>query len=54
MLSLRIIPLAVILVAVLVQYASGKQRIVHVSQLISDDEDFITSGEYDKSYLLCV
>ena len=53
MLSLRIIPL-VILVAVLVQYASGNQRIVHVSQLISDDEDFITSGEDDNSHICCV
>ena len=54
MLSLRIIPLAVILVAVLVQYVSCNQRIVHVSQLISDDENFITSGEYDNSHICCV
>ena len=54
MLSLRIIPLlVVILVAVLVQYASGNQRIVHVSQLISD-EDFITSGEDDNNHICCV
>ena len=58
MLSLRIISL-VILVAVLVHYASGNQRIVHVSQLISD-EDFIASGEYfitsaedDNSHICC-
>ena len=54
MLSLRIIPLlVVILVAVLVQYAIGNQRIVHVSQLISD-EDLITSGEDDNSHICCV
>ena len=53
MLSLRIIPL-VILVAVLVQYASGNQRIVHVSELISDDEDFFSSGEDDNSHICCV
>ena len=41
MLSLRIIPLA-ILVAVLVQYARGNQRIVHVS------------GEDDNSHICCV
>ena len=52
MLSLRIIPL-VILVAVLVQYASGNQRIVHVSELISDDEDFFAS-EDDNSHICCV
>ena len=65
MLSLRIIHL-VILVGVLVQFASGNQRIVHVSELISDedfitsDEDFITSGEYfitsgedDNSHICC-
>ena len=53
MLSLRIIPL-LILVAVLVQYASGNQRIVHVSQSISDDENFITSGEDDNNHICCV
>ena len=53
MLLLRIIPL-VILVAVLVQYASGNQRIVHVSELISDDEDFITSGEDDNRHICYV
>ena len=52
MLSLRIIPL-VILVGVLVQYAGGNQRIVHVSQLIRD-EDFITSDEDDNSHICCV
>ena len=47
MLSLRIIPL-VIVVAVLVQYASGNQRIVHVSELISD------GGEDDNNHICCV
>ena len=58
MLSLRIIPL-IILVCVLVQYASGNQRIVDASQLISDEdfitsgEDFITSGEDDNNHICC-
>ena len=33
----------------LVQYCDGNQRVVHVSELISDDIDFITSGEDDIS-----
>ena len=54
MLSLRIISL-VILVGVLVQYASsGNQRIVHVSELISDGENFFASGEDDNSHICCV
>ena len=47
------IPLLVIL-TVLVQYAEGNQRIVYVTELISDEEDFITSGEDDKSQICCV
>ena len=52
MLSLRIIPL-VILVALLVQYANGNQRIMHVSELFNDDEDFFAS-EDDNSHICCV
>ena len=56
MLSLRIliIPLVILVaVTVLVQYANGNQRIVHVSELISD-ENFITSGENGNSHICCM
>ena len=33
---------------------AGNQRIVYVSELISNDEDFITSGEDDNSHICCV
>ena len=38
----------------LVQYSDGNQRIVYVSELISDDEDFFASGEDDNSQICCV
>ena len=42
------------LLAIIVQYAVGDQiRIVHVSELISDDEDFFTNGK-DNSHICCV
>ena len=38
-----------------VKCTDGNQRIVYVSELIiSDDEDFITSGEDDNSHICCV
>ena len=43
-----------IILAVQLQYVDGNQRIVHVSELISDDEDFFTSGEDDNSLICCV
>ena len=43
-----------IILAVQLQYADGNQRIVHVSELISDHEDFFTSGEDDNSLICCV
>ena len=42
------------LAMILAVYVDGNQRIVHVSELISDNEDFITSGEYDNSHICCV
>ena len=38
----------------LVQYSDGNQRIVYVSELISDDKDFFASGEDDNSQICCV
>ena len=43
-----------IILAVQLQYTDGNQRIVHVSELISDHEDFFTSGEDDNSLICCV
>ena len=43
-----------IILAVQLQYVDGNQRIVHVSELVSDDEDFLTSGEDDNSLTCCV
>ena len=39
--------------AVVFQHVDGYQRIVHVSELISDNEDFFTNGENDNSHILC-
>ena len=36
----------VIILTIVIQYVNGNQRIVQVSELFSDDEDFFTSGEY--------
>ena len=45
--------LAIMLVTA-VACSEGNQRVVHVSELISDDEGFFTNGEYDNSYACCV
>ena len=50
----RIIMLAIMLLAVVVQCTKENQRIVHVSELISDDVDFFTNGENDNSHVCCV
>ena len=42
------------ILGVVFQYVDGNQRIVHVSELVSDDEDFFTSGEDDNSLICCV
>ena len=42
------------ILGVVVQYVDGNQRIVHVNELFSDDEDFFTSGEDDNSLICCV
>ena len=38
----------------LVQCSDGNQRIIYVSELISDDEDFFASGEDGNSQICCV
>ena len=37
----------VIILTIVIQYVDGYQRIVQVSELSSDDEDFFTSGDGD-------
>ena len=44
----------IILVSLVVQLADGNQRIVYVSESISDDEDFFTSGDGDGNLICCV
>ena len=46
--------LIILTVLELVQYSDGNQRIVDVSDLISDNEDFIASGEDDNNQICCV
>ena len=43
---------AIIFVNLVVKFVHGNQRIVHVSESITDTEDFLTSGDGD-SYLMC-
>ena len=43
----------VIIFAIVIQYVVGYQRIVQVSELFSDDEDFFTSGD-DDDFTCCV
>ena len=49
-----LVPLAIILVSLMVQLVDGSQRIVHVSEPISDDEDLSTSGDGDGNLMCCV
>ena len=46
--------LAIILVSLVVQLVDGSQRIVYVSEPISDDEDNSTSGDGDINLMCCV
>ena len=48
------VAIAIIALAVVVQCVDGDQRIIHVSELYSDDEDFFTSGKDDISLTCCV
>ena len=42
------------ILAAVIQYVDGNQTIIHVSELIGDDNDSITSGEDDNSHICCV
>ena len=54
MLPISRIMLAVMSWAVLAECTEGNQRIVHISELISDDEDFFTNGEDGSSHICCL
>ena len=55
MLSLSKVMLAIlVMVMQSVQCVDGNQRIVHVSVLINNIEDFFTNGEDDNSHVCCV
>ena len=43
-----------IMLVVLDPCCEGNQRIIHVSELISDDEGFFSNGEDDNSHVCCV
>ena len=49
-----LVTLAIILVSLVVQLVDGSQRIVYVSEPISDDEDLSTSGDGDSNLMCCV
>ena len=46
--------IVIILVSLVVQLIDGNQRIVYVSESISDNEDFFTSGDGDGNLMYCV
>ena len=46
--------LLAMILATVVHHVHGNQRIVHVSGLISDEEDFFTNAEDDNSHVCCV
>ena len=49
-----LVTLAIILVSLVVQLVDGSQRIVYVSEPISDDKDLSTSGDGDSNLMCCV
>ena len=44
----------ILLLVVVAYYVDGNQRIIHVSELVSDNKDSVTSGEDDNSLTCCV
>ena len=48
------IKLVIIILATVIQYVDGNLRIVQVSELFSDDEDFFASGDKDYLFTCCV
>ena len=49
-----IVTFAIILVCLTVQFVGGNQRIVYVSELISDGEALFSSGDGDSNLMCCV
>ena len=49
-----LVTLAFVLVSLVVQLINGSQRIVYVSEPISDDKDLSTSGDGDSNLMRCV
>ena len=49
-----LVTLAIVLVSLVVQLVDGSQRIVYVSEPISDDKDLSTSGDGDSNLMCCV
>ena len=49
-----LVTLTIILVSLVAQLVDGSQRIVYVSEPISDDEDLYTSGDGDSNLMCCV
>ena len=38
----------------LVQWADGNQRVIYVSELVSESKDLLTDSEYDNSHICCM
>ena len=51
---ISLVEISLFIIVALAQCANGNQRIVHVSELTSDDNDSITSGEDDNINTCCV
>ena len=49
-----LVTLAIVLVSLVVQLVDGSQRIVYVSEPISDDKDLSTNGDGDSNLMCCV
>ena len=52
--TMSVTNIVIILVSLVVQLVDGNQRIVYVSESISDNEDFFTSSDGDGNLMCCV
>ena len=52
--TMSVTNIVIILVSLVVQLVDGNQRIVYVSESISDNENFFTSGDGDGNLMCCV
>ena len=50
---LRITLVIILAIYVVIKFADGNQRIVHVSELISDEGNYFVSGEIDIDPNMC-